>query len=106
MCFNFKYPFLFGLIFLVCIGICGCGGSSAPIAPIVGSIEGPGTLLENSSAVYSVDIDCPEATYQWTCDPASAGVIESPASDSTKFTAGEVGSDTLVELMVIVETGA
>jgi len=97
-----KTIFLLGIILLACNGLWGCKGGS--IARI-GNITGPDSLKENAAAEFSITTESgTNVKYAWSCDPAEAGQFENPTSQSAKFTANEVETDTQVQIRVIVSS--
>jgi len=104
-------PFLTGILipFLVLIG---CGGGS-PVDPgngddthlIVGVIQGPDIVEENTSPQYSVDASGDTGiTYHWTVEPDTLGSFTNPTSPTTMFNAGEVSQDTAATIRVVVSS--
>ncbi len=93
----------------------GCGGGG-PTDPgngngngdgnlVVGQIQGPETVAENTSAQYSVSASGDTGiTYQWSVDPTSAGNFTIPTSAATTFNAAEVSSDTNATIQVVVNS--
>jgi PKD repeat protein len=81
--------------------ILGCKG--ADNHGIVGSINGPTSIDENTFVTYSVSASSgSEVTYAWAIDPPSAGKFTDQHSASCKFHAVKVIEDTKAEIQVVV----
>jgi hypothetical protein len=94
-----------GLIALTSCG--GGGGGNTSPSPSQnngsGTIQGPNSLNEGSSAEYRVErAATTSAAYHWTCDPPTSGQITSPTSQATVFKAGAVSQDTPVKIAVSI----
>jgi len=84
----------------------GCGGGGSSVSPSgqdSGSIRGPKTVPEGSSAQYSIERTAEATTgYQWSLNPPSYGTLSATNSSSTTLNAGSVPKDTPVELRVAI----
>ena len=79
----------------------GCSGDGNRL--IVGDIEGPDSVDENSSVQYSVSASGDTGiTFQWTVDPPSAGTFKNPDSATTTFNSSMVSTDSQVRIIVTI----
>lgn len=88
------------VVFILCAG-CGGGGGEGKLT--VGSVQGPASVNEGASAQYSVTASGDTGiTYQWACNPSSAGSFTNGTSATCTFTAATVSADTSVTVSVTV----
>ncbi len=97
------------IVLLALLGIfIGCGGGGGIEGGprlIVGEISGPRTILETSSADYSITASGDTGiTYLWAVDPPDSGVLSPQNADTTNFTASEVDTDTPAVITVVVNS--
>ncbi|MCK4721327.1 hypothetical protein KAU08_11730 [bacterium] len=87
------------------IGCGGGGGNGGGPKLIVGDISGPATILETSSADYSITATGDTGiTYLWAVDPPGAGILSPQNAETTNFTASEVDTDTPAVITVVVNS--
>jgi hypothetical protein len=90
---------VFVLIFTVSCG--GGGGGGGELS--VGGIQGPTSVNEGASAQVSVTASGDTGiTYQWTCNPGSAGTLTNASGATCTFTAAAVTADTSATISVTV----
>jgi hypothetical protein len=84
----------------------GCGGGGGGGGDLnVGSVQGPISVNEGASAQYSINASGDTGiTYQWTCNPGSAGTFTNATSATCTFTAAAVTADTSATISVTVNS--
>jgi hypothetical protein len=97
----FRVALLIAVVLLLFHGLWGC--KAGKLAK-VGVIEGPNLIYETTHGYYRIHYEGTGATYQWSCFPPDAGTFENPTSVMTKFIAGAVSEDTIIEIRVLLET--
>jgi len=71
----------------------------------VSQIQGPTTMVENSTANFSITASGDTGiTYQWDCSPSSAGSFTNPKSPTCAFNSGPVSLDTAIAVRVTVNS--
>jgi len=89
------------VVFILSVGCGGSGGGEDLLT--VGSVQGPASVNEGASAQFSVTASGDTGiTYQWACNPASAGTLTNAASSTCTFVAATVTIDTAVTISVTV----
>ena len=97
-----KSILVWGIILIVCQGLCGCKGGKIPE---LGGINGPDAIDEYENVEFWVSLtNTSDAIFLWSCDPADAGQFDKPDLPKTGFTASMVTHDTPVKISVVVES--
>ena len=97
-----KSILVWGIILIVCQGLCGCKGGKIPE---IGGINGPDTIDEYENVEFWVSLtNASDATFLWSCDPADAGKFDDPDFPKTGFTASMVTQDIPVKISIIIES--
>jgi len=106
-----KSHLLFPMTIVVMFALsCGGGGGNGGNGNnggnlVVGNIAGPTSIVENSSAQFTVAASGDTGIkYLWACDPASAGWFANQTSATTTFSAASVTTDTAVTIRVTVNS--
>ncbi len=96
-----KYVFAsLALMSILLLTVC-----SGATDPIVGQIQGPAAVIENTSVDYTVSVvDATGISCLWAVDPASAGTLDPVDEMTTTFTPDEVDADTQVTIRVTITT--
>lgn len=86
---------------LIILTITGCIGTRM----VFNGITGPDTVVENSSATFSIEVEgeTPDL-YQWAVEPSDSGTIENESSPTCTFHTAEIDSDTAVNIRVTIKS--
>jgi hypothetical protein len=90
---------MFIALYLAVLTGCGGGGGLK-----LSSIQGPSTINEGGSALYSITASGDtNIHYLWACEPATAGTFSYPQSATTAFATQDVELNTVITIRVTVD---
>ncbi len=87
--------------FLTVLLLAGCNGSG--IITVAGTIDGPGSILSNTSAQFTYSTTADVNTVAWSVIPSSAGHFSNTDSIFTLFTAGPVTGIVQAEIKLTMD---